>query len=203
MKILIAEDDPISRCLLEASLAKWKYEVVVAVNGAEAWQALQVDKPPQLAILDWMMPELDGPTVCRKLRELKPRDATYVILLTARTEKADIVAGLEAGADDYLTKPFNRDELKARLGVGLRLVSLQRDLAERVRQLEQALAQVKQLSGLLPICAWCKKVRNDQNFWLQVEDYLSSHGDMRFTHAVCPECLVQMTAKLKAEKGGG
>ncbi|MBL8799159.1 MAG: response regulator [Planctomycetia bacterium] len=202
MKILIAEDDPISRCLLEASLAKWQYEVVVATDGAQAWQKLQADDPPELAILDWMMPELDGPTVCRQLRALKPREATYVILLTARTEKADIVAGLEAGADDYLTKPFNRDELKARLGVGVRLVGLQRDLAERVRQLEEALAQVKQLSGLLPICAWCKKVRNDQNFWLQVEDYLASHGDLRFTHAVCPECLAQMAAKLKAEKGG-
>lgn len=123
MRILIAEDDPISRCMLEATLKNWGYDVIVTSNGREAWQSLQQDDP-QLAILDWMMPGLDGVQVCRKAREAPSRERIYIILLTAKGEKDDIVAGLEAGADDYVTKPFDRAELRARVDVGIRMVEL-------------------------------------------------------------------------------
>src|SRR5262249_3973980 len=152
-------------------------------------KALQAPDAPKLAILDWMMPELDGVDVCRTLRAEPSAEPTYIILLTAKAEKGDIVKGLEAGADDYLTKPFDRNELRARLQVGLRMLELQKNLADRVRELEAALSNVKQLQGLIPICSYCKKIRDDKNYWQQVECYVSAHTDARFSHGICPACL--------------
>jgi phosphoserine phosphatase RsbU/P len=188
MRILIAEDDPETNRLLKALLVKWGYEVVVTRDGAEAWEALQDKDAPSLVILDVMMPYLSGIEVCRRLRQIPERSTTYIILLTARTSKEDTVAGLAAGADDYITKPFDIQELRARVQVGLRIVELQASLAERVKELEDALSQVKQLRGLLPICSYCKKIRNDQNYWQKVESYLSQHYDARISHSVCPDC---------------
>lgn len=188
MKILIAEDDAVPRAVLESTLTKWGHEVVVTADGNAAWELLAREDAPKMAILDWMMPGLDGPELCRRVRELNRSEPTYLILLTARTQKEDVVYGLDHGADDYLTKPFDRRELQSRIRVGERLVELQRGLAERVRELEQALAQVKQLKGLLPICSYCKKVRDDQNYWRQVEAYVSEHTDARFSHGICPCC---------------
>jgi len=189
MRILIADDDTISRRLLQATLAQWGYEVLVACDGAEALAVLRGLDPPRLAILDWMMPALDGLEVCQKIRAEATADPPYLLLLTSRGNKGDIAQGLNGGADDYLTKPFDSEELQARVGVGLRVLEMQRNLAERVRELEEALARVRQLQGLVPICAYCKKIRNDQNFWQQVEIYLSAHTDARFTHGICPDCL--------------
>jgi CheY-like chemotaxis protein len=189
MQILIAEDDAISRRMLEATLSKWAYEPVVACNGLEALKALEAKDCPRLAILDWMMPEMDGLEVCRKIRATTGRAPVYILLLTAKGTKQDIVTGLEAGADDYLAKPFDRNELRARLRVGQRIVELQSSLADRVRQLEDALANVKQLQGLIPICCYCKKIRGDQNYWQQVEAYMSAHSEARFSHGICPECM--------------
>ncbi|MEO0248372.1 MAG: response regulator [candidate division WOR-3 bacterium] len=191
MKILIADDDAISRRVLEATLRKRGYEVIVSCDGTEAWKVLQSEEAPPLAILDWMMPGLDGIEVCRKVREVFSPTPTYIILLTARGQKEDIVAGLEAGADDYITKPFDRGELLARVQVGERVVQLQRNLADRVRELEDALSQVKQLQGLLPICSYCKKIRDDQDYWEQVEDYISKHTEVQFSHGICPDCYEQ------------
>jgi DNA-binding response OmpR family regulator len=112
MRILIAEDDISSRALLKHILAKWGYEVVVTKDGNEAWEALQAEDAPRLAILDWMMPGMDGVEVCRKVRQLDVSNPTYIILLTIRSSKKDIVAGLEAGADDYIGKPYETDELR-------------------------------------------------------------------------------------------
>jgi sigma-B regulation protein RsbU (phosphoserine phosphatase) len=188
MKALIAEDNSITRLLLESTLTEWGYEVIVTSDGVEAWQQLQREHVPELILLDWKMPGMDGIDVCRKLRQLPDAQAAYVILVTARGGKADIVAGLEAGADDYITKPFEPSELRARLQAGARIVELQKNLADRVRELESALAKVKQLQGLLPICAYCKKIRDDHNYWQQVEAYISSHSEARFSHGICPDC---------------
>ncbi len=141
MKILIAEDDPVSSSILATTLVKWGHEVLATGNGLEAWQALQEEDPPLLAILDWMMPGLDGLEVCRKVRQATATSALYLILLTAKTSKEDLVEGLEAGADDFLTKPFDRNELRVRLQVGARIVALQRNLAERVLELEEAVVE--------------------------------------------------------------
>jgi phosphoserine phosphatase RsbU/P len=198
MKILIAEDDPISRRLLQVTLTKWSYEVVVASDGIEAWELLQQDDAPKLAILDWMMPGMDGPTICSKVRERPGSEATYLILLTAKSTKEDVVEGLSSGADDFISKPFDRDELQARLQVGLRILGLQQKLGDRVKELEESLLRIKQLQGLLPICAWCKKIRNDQNYWQRVEDYISDYTDARFSHGICPDCLVNAVKPLQS-----
>jgi response regulator RpfG family c-di-GMP phosphodiesterase len=136
-----------------------------------------------------MMPGIDGIELCRKMRAKQDLIPTHIILLTARNGKADIVYGLEAGADDYIAKPFDRNELRARIQVGMRLVELQRKLAERVEDLTHALQQVKQLQGLLPICSYCKKIRGDNNYWQQVESYISTHSEAQFSHGICPECF--------------
>ena len=125
MKILVAEDNAFYRHMLVSTLTEWGYEAVAAVDGAEAWEKLRVDGAPQVAILDWEMPKMDGLEVCRKVRGLHNPEPTYVIILTAKEGKENIVTALEGGADDYLTKPFDRGELRARLQVGLRIVGLQ------------------------------------------------------------------------------
>ena len=188
MRLLIAEDDLVSRKMLEATLARWGYDVVITSDGEAAWRALQQKDAPKLAVLDWMMPGLDGVDVCRNLRAVQTPEPTYVILLTAKGNKADIVSGLQAGADDYIVKPFDREELRARVQAGVRIVELQSSLAARVRELEEAIGRVKTLQGLLPICSYCKRVRNDGDYWQQVESYVSDHSDARFSHGICPDC---------------
>ncbi len=190
MPVLIADDDAVHRRLVEAVVRAKGLEVVSCRDGDEAWARLQGPDPPELAVLDWMMPGLDGPEICRRLRARRaPAPATYVILLTANDRLEQIVAGLDAGADDYVTKPCRLPELVARIQVGLRVVELQRALARRVAELEDALGRVRQLQGLLPICAYCKRIRDDRNYWEQVENYISRHGDVQFSHGVCPECF--------------
>jgi sigma-B regulation protein RsbU (phosphoserine phosphatase) len=197
MRILIAEDDSISRIFLERTLQRWGYEVLVTDSGDEAWRVLDRPDPPPVAILDWMMPGLDGTEVCRRIRQGAAPIPTYVILLTSRNAKEDTVVGLLAGADDYLTKPFDENELHARLQVGLRLIDLQRKLADQVAKLAEALVQVKQLHGLLPMCSWCKKIRDDSNYWHQIETYITRHSDAEFTHGICPDCADRMRAEVK------
>ncbi len=182
MRILVADDDPISRRIVQSMLESWGFTVRVCADGAVAWDLLcRADAPP-LVMLDWVMPRMDGLEICRKLRAISTPSPTYIMLVTAKGQDDDIVTGLDAGADDYMTKPFNREELRARVQVGVRVVELQQRLAERVQELEDALARVKQLCGLLPICAYCKKIRNDQNYWQQVETYVAEHSEAQFSH---------------------
>ena len=188
MRILIAEDDAVSRRLLETALSKWGYEPIVTTDGLQALEILVQPGAPSLAVLDWMMPGMDGAEVCRRVRSQGADRLLYIILLTAKARKQDIVQGLTAGADDYIIKPFDRAELKARISTGERILRLQAELAARVKELELALANVKLLQGLLPICCYCKKIRNDQNYWQQVDTYIADHSEAQFTHGICPEC---------------
>ena len=193
-EILIAEDEPVSRLWLEATLQRSGFECISVENGAEAWRVLQTESPPNLMILDWMMPELDGVEVIRRLRSSPTCFGAYVILLTGRSSRSDVVSGLEAGADDYITKPFDPAELLARVQVGVRGVNLREALASRVRELEQALSRVRRLQGLLPICSYCKKIRDDRNYWRQVESYISEHSEAAFSHGICPDCYQRVVA---------
>ena len=188
MRMLIADDDPLTRRLLEKILGKSGHEVVAVAGGAEAWQILSGQDPPALAILDWMMPRMTGVEVCRKVREAGGSVPTYLVVLTSRGQTDDLVTAFEAGADDYITKPFEIEELRARVSVGERIVTLQQQLSDRVRALEEAFAHVHQLQGLIPICAWCRQVRSDGNFWEKVESYLGKRSGLQFTHAICPSC---------------
>src|SRR5213593_3132780 len=129
MRILVAEDDPISMHVLTTNLRQWGYEPVAVVDGLEAWQILQQSDAPRLAILDWMMPGMEGPEICRRLRSSDVSHPPYVILLTARQGLAEQIKGMKAGADDYITKPYHRDELEVRINVGVRMIELQTNLA--------------------------------------------------------------------------
>ena len=187
--VLVAEDEPVSRRLLEKSLLQWGYHPVVCPDGLEALNLLRSANAPRIAVLDWVMPGMDGVDVCRAIRDGDTANQPYLILLTARVRSEDIVQGLRAGADDYITKPVDREEFEARLQVASRIVGLQQRLSDRVIELEQALTRVRQLQGLLPICSYCKRIRDDQNYWSQVETYLAEHTDVQFSHGICPSCL--------------
>lgn len=201
MRFLVADDDAMMRRLLQHTLERWGHEVRAVVDGVEAWQILEAADRPEAAILDWMMPGLTGVDVCRRVRERSPEAGTYLILLTSKDRMEDAVEALEAGADDHIAKPFAPEELRARVQVGERIVTLQRTLAQRVRALEDALQQVKRLEGLLPICAWCKKVRNDQNYWQGLDVYLTEHSDAQVTHGICPECKARIREQVHRDSG--
>ncbi len=136
IKILVAEDDFVSRLMLTSAIKKWGYEPIAVDNGKSAYEILTAESPPLLAILDWVMPEMDGIEVVRSLRKKTEEIPTYIIMLTTKTEKEDVIEGLEAGADDYIRKPFDTDELWARIRVGLRTAKLQKDLMDTQKALE-------------------------------------------------------------------
>jgi two-component system chemotaxis response regulator CheY len=153
MKILIVEDDLISRRILEANLMTWGYEVTVVSDGVEAWEIIQQPESPNLVISDWMMPRMDGLELCRKIRHMETSEYVYFIILTAKGEKKDIIEGLEAGADDFLTKPFNQEELKYRTRIGERIINLEHRIQE--------LANTDTLTGLLNRRAFMKRIMQE------------------------------------------
>ncbi len=175
MKILIAEDEAITRLLLSGLLQNLGHEVVVAKNGQQAWEAFTREYFP-VVISDWIMPELDGLDLCRMIRAEQAEKYTYIILVTALSGKKNYLEGMDAGADDFVTKPFDPDELTARLRV-----------AERILQLQE---HVKRLEGLLPTCMYCKKVRDRDDVWTPLEEYIIARTDAAFSHGICPECYV-------------
>jgi DNA-binding response OmpR family regulator len=189
MRVLAAEDDLTSRLVLEAGLRQWGYDVISACDGNEAWTVLQAENAPKLAVLDWLMPGMDGVEVCRRIRERDAESPIYIILLTTLGRKQDIVAGLKSAADDYVTKPFDNDELRARIQVGQRVVELRDTLARRVEELQAAISHIRTLQGILPICMHCHKIRDDQQSWQRLELYIQEHSDAQFSHSLCPECL--------------
>jgi DNA-binding response OmpR family regulator len=197
MHILIADDDRVGATILKSSLERLGHDVLVAYDGHEAWRLLQHDDTIAMAILDWMMPGMDGLELCRLIRQDAGHAHLYVIMLTARSGQSDVVTAIDSGADDYLTKPFDPEELRARVGVGLRIVTLQRGLADRVVELQEALSKVKQLSGLLPICSYCKRIRSDENYWEQIDRFVSEHSEAEFSHGICPPCLERVRVEFE------
>ena len=173
MKVLIAEDDRASCRLLATLLNKRGYQVLEASNGTEAWEVYQ-QEDPFVVITDWIMGEVDGPELCRLIRAHKRWKYTYIILVTVLTGKGSYMEGMAAGADDFLHKPYDPDLLVARLKVAERILNLQ--------------DEVKRLQGLLPICQYCKKIREDKNLWTQIESYIAERSEADFTHGICPEC---------------
>jgi phosphoserine phosphatase RsbU/P len=197
---LVADDDRVTAEILSRTLRRWDFDVTVVNDGAAAWDHLRAATGPTLAVLDWMMPQLDGPEVCRRVRAELPLANMYLVLLTARESRGDLVTGLDAGADDYVIKPFDAEELRARVRAGVRVLTLQERLAERVEELQAALSNVKQLRGLLPICAYCKRIRGDDQYWQQLEGYIAEHSDAQFSHGICPTCYAAVSAELDHEK---
>ena len=201
MKILVAEDDAVTRRMLVVTLERLGWDVITAEDGNAAWRVFETLKgkdAPEIAVLDWMMPGIEGVEICRRLHTTPGFELVYIILVTSRGGKEDLSYGLAAGANDYITKPFDPVELEARVRVGQRMVKLQRSLAARVTEVEAALAHVQRLQGLLPICSYCKKVRNEANYWEQVESYFTTHSDLDFTHSICPQCTEKMLREVDA-----
>ena len=201
MKILVAEDDAVTRRMLVVTLERLGWDVITADDGNAAWRVFETLKgkdAPEIAVLDWMMPGIEGIEICRRLHTTPGFELVYIILVTSRGGKEDLSYGLAAGANDYVTKPFDPVELEARVRVGQRMVKLQRSLAARVTEVEAALAHVQRLQGLLPICSYCKKVRNEANYWEQVESYFTTHSDLDFTHSICPQCTEKMLREVDA-----
>lgn len=160
MRVLIADDDDVMRHILEASLTKWGYETVVARNGLEAWRILQANDAPRLAILDWIMPGMDGLEVCREIRKAEDTPYIYLLLLTAKHKREDVIAGMDAGADDYISKPFDPQELKVRLRAGRRILDLQAELVAARESLRYQ-ATHDGLTGLLNRSAVLDTLRNE------------------------------------------
>jgi DNA-binding response OmpR family regulator len=188
VKILAVEDDPVARAVLHQALLRLGHEVVEARDGAEALRVLEKE-PVRLIVSDWMMPELDGLGLCRAVRNRVNVDYVYFILLTGQQADVDNQReAIEAGVDDFLTKPLDLQEIWMRLRV-----------AERILRYA---TEVRQLEAFLPICGYCKKVRDDQNYWQQIESYINERTGTDFSHSVCPDCyqrvVVPELEKLRA-----
>jgi len=173
MRILIVEDDFDARDMLQVLLELEGHEVVAAQNGKEAWEVFQKENF-SLVVSDWLMPELDGLELCRMIRASETTRYCYVLLLTALQGKTNYLKAMSAGADDFVSKPFDPDELRARLLVAERIVGLQ--------------VRVKRLEGILPTCMYCKKIRDEQSRWVSIENYISQRTEASFSHGVCPTC---------------
>ena len=192
MKILTVDDDAIARKVLSKTLQMLGHEVVETNDGREAWAAFR-RLHFNLVISDWMMPGLDGIEFTKLVRSEPRPKYTYIIMLTSLEGKERYLEGMEAGADDFINKPFDKDTLAARLHVAERILNLQ--------------AEVKQLEGLLPICAYCKKIKDDANAWQHMESYISKRTEANFSHGICPECyqkhmLPQLQQLREAKKLG-
>ncbi len=188
MEVLVAEDNATSRLVLESVVKKWGFSVVSTQNGNEAWSALQKESAPKLVVLDWMMPGMTGVEICQKVRAQETDEPAFIILLTSRDAKDDIVVGLEAGANDYVTKPFDKNELRARLHVGKHIIELQSSLASKVRELRKAAQEIRTLRGIVTICMHCHRMLSDDESWDRLEEYIEEHSDAKFSHGICPDC---------------
>jgi sigma-B regulation protein RsbU (phosphoserine phosphatase) len=199
MRVLIVEDDRATARLLAGLITSWGHEPVVAENGARALENLASGFAPQLVLLDWMLPDANGPDLCRQIRTTGSAGSAHIIMITSRGDPQDLIDGLDAGADEYLVKPVKPTELRARVHAGGRVIDLQQRLNDRVRELEAALASVHKLSGLLPICAYCHSIRDDSNYWHCVEEYVTEHSEATFSHGICPDCRLKVEREMAAE----
>jgi len=198
-KLLVVDDNPENLAILYKTLRD-EYELTGASNGQDALRLVQTTNP-DLILLDIMMPEMSGFEVCRILKEQDAFSDIPVIFITALIEAADEARGFEVGAVDYITKPFKPAILKHRIITHLELKSQRDALARKNSELEEALARVKELSGLLPICMHCKKIRDDSGYWSQLETYISLHSQALFSHGICPECYAVEMEKIEKMHG--
>jgi len=174
MKVLLVEDDAVSRRIFQRNLTQQGHSVLQACDGVEAWSILQ-NEPVRIVVSDWMMPRMDGLQLCRHLRERTDTNYTYFIMLTARQGDENYREAMAAGVDDFLTKPLDREELEIRLNVAERIIGYA--------------TQVRQLKSLLPICMYCHKIRDDHDYWEKIEAYIYEHTGTDFSHSICPQCF--------------
>ena len=188
-RVLVAEDNDKTRIALVFLLQRQGYELIVVNDGQAAFNVLSGSNPPQIALLDWEMPGLDGLQVCRAVRALPGERYTYIIMITAHDQASDVLAAFAAGVDDFLSKPADSAQLLARLRSGERVLTLERRNVERIAELENALHEVRTLKSLLPICMYCKKVRDAADHWHDIDAYVHEQTGTDFSHGICPECM--------------
>jgi len=198
MKILVVEDDDLTNRMLKQYLDDLGFDTTSATDGLQGWDIL-CQEDIHLVITDWIMPNMDGLEFIKKIREKREDVYTYIILLTVKNDITEIVEGISCGADDYIVKPFDKDVLAVRVRAGQRIVELQEKLLHANREqdiligeLKEALSEIKQLSGLFPICATCKKIRDDKGYWNQIESYIGKHSEAEFSHSICPDCAKKL-----------
>jgi DNA-binding response OmpR family regulator len=196
MRILIADDEFTSRAVLTGILQESGYDTLESEDGLAAWGVLQQPGAPELVILDWMMPQMDGLDVLRHLRGVPADRPPYVIMVTDKSEMDSVVTALNAGANDYICKPFDAGELRARVGVGVRMIEVQAMLATKLAELQDALDQIKTLHGLLHVCANCKRIKDEEGTWKQMEVYVRDRTEAEFSHGLCPKCIEQLYPEL-------
>ncbi len=188
IRILVVDDNPEIVRSTEHLLKRAGYTTATASNGAEAMQVIRTFRP-ELALTDRDMPEMDGMELCRRIKSDPSLDKIFVIIVSAAfTRSEEQSEGLEMGADSYIARPIANRELLARVDAYVRILRLYRELRHNNTEMEAALAKVKLLSGMLPICSGCKKIRDDKGYWNQVENYVQKHSEATFTHGLCPEC---------------
>jgi CheY-like chemotaxis protein len=197
-RVLIVEDHARTRNALVFLLQRHNYEACVAPDGRQARDILLDSDGPTLALLDWMLPEMTGIEVCREIRRAELERYIYVIIVTGRDESNDLFEAFAAGADDFIRKPCDPMELLARLRGGERVVELERRLCARVRECEEAVERVRQMKRLLPICMYCKKVRDDESYWQEIDEYIHTHTGTDFSHGICPECMSDIGGERKS-----
>jgi len=189
--ILIVDDAPENIQILGNILNEIECRIAVATNGADALSLVE-ESLPDLILLDVVMPELNGYEVCKKLREIHTIEDLPIIFITAKTEMEDVIKGFEVGAVDYVTKPFNSVELIARVNTHLKLKKTMENRKEMISELQQALEKVKLLSGLIPICANCHKIRDDEGYWQKIDSFIEKHSEAEFSHGLCLDCAEKL-----------
>jgi len=195
-KVIIIDDAPENiRMLIE--ILKEDYATIPATSGEAGLAKAQIEPLPDLILLDIMMPGIDGYEVCKSLKEIEKTKDIPVVFISAMSEVMDDARGFDLGAVDYITKPFYPATIKARLRnhVRLRKTILEMDMI--IHQLKEALSEIKTLSGLIPICANCKKIRDDKGYWQQVEQYIKKHSEAEFSHSICPDCVSELYAEFQ------
>ena len=200
MRALIADDDRVAAQILSRTLTRWEFDVSVVGDGARRGGTCRRASGPTLAILDWMMPEVDGAEVCRRVRKDLPLANMYLILLTSLETRKDIVAGLDAGADDYVVKPFDPEELRARVSVGVRVLTLQERLAERVPNCRRRSRTSSSCTACCPSAATASAYAATTSTWQQVESYIADRSEAQFSHGICPACYVDLEKQIDAYK---
>ncbi|MBI5605354.1 MAG: response regulator [Deltaproteobacteria bacterium] len=198
--VLIVDDSPANIEILSKLLGV-EHEILFSTNGGKALE-IAFDQDPNLILLDVLMPEMDGYEVCRCLKQNPASKDIPIIFITALDQEEDEARGLELGAVDYITKPFNPAIVKLRVANQLELQWQRQTLALRNGELKEALSKIKTLSGLLPICSSCKKIRDDQGYWNQLETYIHEHSEAEFTHGLCPECIKEFFPEVYEKRYG-
>ncbi len=201
MKILLVEDDKILRKILKEEIKNhFKFEIVETERGIKAIN-FEKDEEVKIVPLDWELPDIDGIRVWNFLRKINRKTYPYIIMLTGKNKKEDIILGLNQGTDDYIGKPFDLKEMIARIKVGKRTISILDVLREKIDALENSLKEINILKGLLPICSYCKSIMVDEDYWEKLEDYLLKNTEVKLSHGVCPECYSKhIEPKLKLQK---